>query len=47
MRLAALCRKIEFDGREGRADELVAQVGEARQVWDETVAAMTAAGMVP
>lgn len=47
MRLAALCRKIEFDGREGRVDELVPQVVEARQVWDETVAAMTAAGMVP
>lgn len=47
MRLAAICRAIEASGRDGRAEGLAAQVEEAQQVWEATVEALSAAGLVP
>lgn len=44
-RLARIAREIEFAGREGRTDGLAAAVEDARQAWDETVAAMRERGM--
>jgi HPt (histidine-containing phosphotransfer) domain-containing protein len=43
MRLAEMCKQVEFAGREGRVD--TAGVDAASALWPETVAALTAAGM--
>src|SRR5215211_2155070 len=36
-RLAQICRQIELDGREGRADGLAAAVDSAEATWSETL----------
>jgi HPt (histidine-containing phosphotransfer) domain-containing protein len=46
MRLAAISRGIQEAGRAGRADGLAADVARARSTWDETLAALTAAGLI-
>jgi HPt (histidine-containing phosphotransfer) domain-containing protein len=43
MRLSAICKQVEYAGREGRLDE--AGIEAAQSLWPETVAALTAAGM--
>ena len=45
MRLSEIAREIEFAGRAGSADGLVERVAAANSAWDETMAAMAAAGL--
>lgn len=44
-RLSSIARQIEFAGREGNTANLAPLTREAQQVWDETVAALRAAGL--
>lgn len=43
IRLAAICKQVEFAAREGRVDQ--AGMDAARSLWAETVAALAAAGL--
>jgi HPt (histidine-containing phosphotransfer) domain-containing protein len=45
MRLAAICRGIEEAGRAGRADGMAGDVKLASATWEQTLAALTAAGL--
>src|SRR3954454_15559292 len=45
MRLSQIAREIEFAGREGDASGLLERVAAASSAWDETMAAMAAAGL--
>jgi HPt (histidine-containing phosphotransfer) domain-containing protein len=45
MRLAGISRGIEEAGRAGRSADLVADVERAHATWDETIAALRAAGL--
>ena len=45
MRLSQIARDIEFAGREGATDGLGERVAAASSAWDETMAAMAAAGL--
>jgi HPt (histidine-containing phosphotransfer) domain-containing protein len=45
MRLAQLCREIEFAGRDGSLEGIAERVAEARAAWDATVEALQAAGL--
>ena len=45
MRLAGIARTIEEAGREGRTDELAADVERAHTAWTATLAALIAAGL--
>ncbi|MEA2678183.1 MAG: two-component system, sensor histidine kinase [Chloroflexota bacterium] len=44
-RLSAICRQIEFAGREGRTTELAALTEDAQEAWAATVTALRAAGL--
>ena len=44
-RLAQIAREIEFAGREGQAEGLVERADSARQAYEATVEAITAAGL--
>jgi HPt (histidine-containing phosphotransfer) domain-containing protein len=45
MRLSQIARDIEFAGREGDASGLTERVAAASSAWEETMAAMAAAGL--
>ena len=45
MRLAQICREIEFAGREGRMDGIGEKVASARGAWDATVEELRSAGL--
>ena len=47
MRLAAISRRLEEAGREGRAGDLAGDAASANETWTETLAAFAAAGLAP
>jgi HPt (histidine-containing phosphotransfer) domain-containing protein len=47
MRLAAISRRIEEAGREGRGADLAGDAELARTTWTSTLAALAAAGLMP